>query len=430
MYTTLIQVSADDKPRRWTASVGIDHVQLAMPAGQEDVARRFYTGVLGIPEVPKPPVLAARGGCWFEAGAVRVHLGVEDDFRPARKAHPALVVADLRSFVERPGSTSRGPTTSPAPSAATSPTRSATASSSSTAAGVTREADPLPGDRRRAARAGRGQRAAGSLLPSESELSARFGASRVTVRRALELVRDEGLIAARQGFGWFVATEPVRQRLEHLGTIEDQLEGGGRHAERRVTEFAFVGAAGARAPDPRRRPGAAGQAAQPRRRRAVRRRHRVVPGRARARSLSREDVERRPFYELLGDPAARGDADDRRRLRRAGRRRAAARPGRRAAAALPAGHDRHQRPPGPDERAPVPGPPHRVRRRAPVRRTVASAPPASASSSRPPGLDCRRRSVPRNVDSSEDVHERSLASTVGGDRRVSRRGGGRRRRSG
>ena len=81
---------------------------------------------------------------------------------------------------------------------------------------------------------------AGSLLPSESELSARFGASRVTVRRALEVVREEGLIAARQGFGWFVATEPVRQRLEHLGTIEDQLEGGGRHAERRVVEFAFT----------------------------------------------------------------------------------------------------------------------------------------------------------------------------------------------
>ena len=68
---------------------------------------------------------------------------------------------------------------------------------------------------------------AGSLLPSESELSARFGASRVTVRRALELVRSDGLIDARQGFGWFVATEPVRQHLEHLGTIEDQLEGEG-----------------------------------------------------------------------------------------------------------------------------------------------------------------------------------------------------------
>src|SRR5215204_5876333 len=81
---------------------------------------------------------------------------------------------------------------------------------------------------------------AGSLLPSESELSARFGASRVTVRRALEVVRDEGLIAARQGFGWFVATEPVRQHLEYLGTVEDQLAASGRRAERKVREFAFV----------------------------------------------------------------------------------------------------------------------------------------------------------------------------------------------
>ena len=81
--------------------------------------------------------------------------------------------------------------------------------------------------------------AAGSLLPSEAELSVEFGASRVTVRRALELVREEGLIAARQGFGWFVATEPVRQRLEHLGTIEDQLLDSGRRGERRVIEFGF-----------------------------------------------------------------------------------------------------------------------------------------------------------------------------------------------
>ena len=81
--------------------------------------------------------------------------------------------------------------------------------------------------------------ASGSVLPSESELSARFGASRVTVRRALELVRDEGLIAARQGFGWFVATEPVRQHLERLGTIEAQLETSGRDATRQILEFAF-----------------------------------------------------------------------------------------------------------------------------------------------------------------------------------------------
>ncbi len=71
---------------------GIDHVQLAMPAGAEDRATAFYEGVLGIPRVPKPPELEVRGGCWFEREGLRVHLGVEDDFRPARKAHPALAV--------------------------------------------------------------------------------------------------------------------------------------------------------------------------------------------------------------------------------------------------------------------------------------------------------------------------------------------------
>lgn len=78
------------------------------------------------------------------------------------------------------------------------------------------------------------------MLPSESELSAEFSASRVTVRRALEIVRDDGLIAARQGFGWYVATEPVPQHLARLGTIEAQLEGSGRVSARRVLEFAFV----------------------------------------------------------------------------------------------------------------------------------------------------------------------------------------------
>lgn len=79
---------------------GIDHVQLAMPAGAEDTARGYYVGLLGLEERPKPPVLAARGGCWFalpgsasETG--QLHLGVEEPFAPARKAHPGLLVDDL-----------------------------------------------------------------------------------------------------------------------------------------------------------------------------------------------------------------------------------------------------------------------------------------------------------------------------------------------
>lgn len=73
--------------------VRLDHVQLAMPPGGEAAAEGFYTGLLGLPRVPKPPALAVRGGCWFERGAVRLHLGDEADFRPAKKAHPALVVS-------------------------------------------------------------------------------------------------------------------------------------------------------------------------------------------------------------------------------------------------------------------------------------------------------------------------------------------------
>jgi catechol 2,3-dioxygenase-like lactoylglutathione lyase family enzyme len=79
----------------------IDHVQLAMPPGGEADARRFYGETLDIPETPKPPHLAARGGCWFERGALKIHLGVEKDFRPARKAHPALLVQDLAALVAR-----------------------------------------------------------------------------------------------------------------------------------------------------------------------------------------------------------------------------------------------------------------------------------------------------------------------------------------
>jgi catechol 2,3-dioxygenase-like lactoylglutathione lyase family enzyme len=77
----------------------IDQVLLAMPAGREDDARAFYQEILGIPEVVKPPQLAARGGCWFEAGELKVHLGVDKDFAPARKAHPAFIVDDLRGLM-------------------------------------------------------------------------------------------------------------------------------------------------------------------------------------------------------------------------------------------------------------------------------------------------------------------------------------------
>lgn len=77
----------------------LDHVQLAMPPGEEEAAAAFYEGLLGLPRVPKPPHLEARGGCWFETGDVKLHLGVEDDFRPARKAHPALIVDDLAGLV-------------------------------------------------------------------------------------------------------------------------------------------------------------------------------------------------------------------------------------------------------------------------------------------------------------------------------------------
>lgn len=77
----------------------LDHVQLAMPSGGEDKARAFYGGVLGIPEKPKPAHLVKRGGVWFQSGALKVHLGVEADFRPTQKAHPAFEVEDLEKLL-------------------------------------------------------------------------------------------------------------------------------------------------------------------------------------------------------------------------------------------------------------------------------------------------------------------------------------------
>jgi len=76
----------------------LDHVLLAMPAGRETDARNFYSGILGIPEAKKPAELAGRGGCWFEDGELKVHLGVEKNFAPARKAHPAFLVEDLAAL--------------------------------------------------------------------------------------------------------------------------------------------------------------------------------------------------------------------------------------------------------------------------------------------------------------------------------------------
>jgi len=149
-----------------------------------------------------------------------------------------------------------------------------------------------------------GELGAGRLLPSESELSRAHSVSRVTVRKALELLRDEGLIDARQGFGWFVAADPVRQALARLGTIEDQLGELGLSSERRVVGFRFV-------------------SSPPRVRQVLGvdtvlevRRINLADGQPFARvtvwcpetvgaRLSRAEVERTPFYELVGVPIGR-----------------------------------------------------------------------------------------------------------------------------
>lgn len=81
--------------------VAIDHVQLAIPPGGEPAARRFYGDVLGFAEVEKPEAMRARGGMWFQAGPVQIHLGIEPDMRPSQKAHPALVVDDLDAYLAR-----------------------------------------------------------------------------------------------------------------------------------------------------------------------------------------------------------------------------------------------------------------------------------------------------------------------------------------
>ncbi len=144
-----------------------------------------------------------------------------------------------------------------------------------------------------------GEYAAGRLLPSEAELSHRFDASRVTIRRALETLRDDGVADARQGFGWFVAAEPLRQNLSQLQTIEDQLAASGRVAERQVLEFAFV-----KSSDHVREVLGASEVLQVKR-------LNLADGQPFAvvtvwcpatlgHGLSKRDVERAPFYEVLG----------------------------------------------------------------------------------------------------------------------------------
>ena len=142
-----------------------------------------------------------------------------------------------------------------------------------------------------------GEFAAGRHLPSEADLGGAYGASRMTVRKALEVLRDEGLVGSRQGFGWFV--DPLRQTLGRLGTIEAQLSDSGRRSERRVLDFGFVAA-------PPRAAAVLGEG-----RVLEVRRVNVVDGVAWARvtvwcpdrlaaHLSLADVERATFHELLG----------------------------------------------------------------------------------------------------------------------------------
>src|SRR6266568_851997 len=111
----------------------IHHVQLACPPGSEPVLREFYGGVLGLDELDKPPGLAARGGCWFRGHGIELHLGVEEDFRPARKAHPGVLVAGLDAWAARlrdAGYPVRFDDEFPACAASTARTRTGTGSSS------------------------------------------------------------------------------------------------------------------------------------------------------------------------------------------------------------------------------------------------------------------------------------------------------------
>ncbi|MGG3677648.1 VOC family protein [Heyndrickxia faecalis] len=81
--------------------IAIDHVQLAAPRGSEQTAKKFYAEILGFTEIEKPPELKKRGGCWFQNGKIQIHIGIEEPFLPAKKAHPAFEVRNLESLKER-----------------------------------------------------------------------------------------------------------------------------------------------------------------------------------------------------------------------------------------------------------------------------------------------------------------------------------------
>jgi GntR family transcriptional regulator len=144
-----------------------------------------------------------------------------------------------------------------------------------------------------------GEFAAGRVLPSEAELSSSYSVSRVTIRKSLELLRQDALVDSRQGFGWFVAVDPVSQSLGRLGTIESQLTESGASPVRKILDFGFVNA-------PKRVADVLGAGTVLRVRRVN-----LADGQPFARvtvwcpealgsSLSRADVERASFYDLIG----------------------------------------------------------------------------------------------------------------------------------
>ena len=158
-----------------TLLAGIHHVQLAAPHGTEPSMREFYSGLLGLTEIPKPPVLAARGGVWFRGPDIEIHIGVEDGFRPARKAHPGILVAISGAMAERLRAAGHGcsPTTCcPDSGGSTSTTPPATGWSSSNPTPSARARLDSPAVRRRFAASVLSRRS--NQAPSSAEDTGRY----------------------------------------------------------------------------------------------------------------------------------------------------------------------------------------------------------------------------------------------------------------